>query len=131
MANQSRTLAVCLCRSTFTLCFAAAPLLALAADKFPIGGYTAGGHTLIFQKNGQFRVVEQKKMLVEGEYSVKGDEVSFIDKRGIDACLKTGEEMGKYGWKLAGEMLSFNKLADTCSGRSEELPMQPWKREQR
>lgn len=124
-------LPVHLCTSAFAVCMAAMASFAFAAENFPMGAYTSQGtgHTLIFEKNGQFRLVGRKDMLVEGEYRVNGGEVWFTDKRGVDACVNAGEETGKYGWKFDGELLTLNKVEDKCSGRSEEVPMKPWKRE--
>lgn len=39
---------------------------------------------------GQFRVSKGEEVLVEGEYTVKGDQLQLTDKRGPIACTAAG-----------------------------------------
>ncbi len=94
---------------------------------FPRGTYTAGDYTMVFGNKGQFRVSKREELQVEGEYTVNGDQVTLIDKRGPFACTTAGQQTGKYRWKYEAEMLTFTVLDDKCEGRSADLPAQPWK----
>lgn len=101
---------------------------ALASD-FPIGSYSSGPYTLIFEANGHFRVVKGGYALVEGEYSVKGAQLKITDKRGPFACTGEGRATGTYSWTLEGTMLKLSEVEDRCADRSQSFAGTPWKKE--
>ena len=112
----------------FTIfCMLAVVTNVYAAD-FPQGTYTSGEYTIVFADKGQFRVSTGEELVVEGEYTVKGEQLTLTDKRGRLAC--TGEDMqaATYTWKYEREMLTLSKVEDNCSGRSAGLTAGPWKR---
>ena len=98
-----------------------------AAD-FPQGTYASGEYTIVFADKGQFRVLTGEELVVEGEYTVKGEQLMLIDKRGRFACTGEGMATATYGWKYEGEALTLSKVEDKCSGRSAGLTAGPWKR---
>lgn len=107
--------------------FFALVMNSFAAD-FPQGTYASAEYTIVFADKGQFRVMTGEEVVVEGEYTVKGEQLTLTDKRGRLAC--TGEEMATatYGWKYEGESLTLSKVEDKCEGRSAGLTAGPWKR---
>ncbi len=100
----------------------------LYAADFPQGTYMSGEYTIVFADKGQFRVSTGEELVVEGEYTVKGDQLTLTDKRGRLACLGEGIETATYSWKHEGEMLTLSKVEDKCPGRSAGLTAGPWKR---
>ena len=98
-----------------------------AAD-FPQGTYESAEYKIVFADKGQFRVSEGEELVVEGEYTVKGDQLTLTDKRGRLACTGEGVETGTYAWKYEGDVLTLRKLEDKCPGRSAGLTAGPWKR---
>ena len=107
--------------------FFALVMNSFAAD-FPQGTYASAEYTIVFADKGQFRVMTGEELAVEGEYTVKGDQLILTDKRGPLACTGEGMETATYGWKYEGEMLTLSKVKDECSGRSAGLTAGPWKR---
>jgi len=107
---------------------AGAAARAPAAAAFPQGVYAAEEYTMTFADAGQFRVSVGEKVMVEGEYTIKGDRLRLTDKRGPIACTRAGQETGTYGWKYDGETLTLAKIEDPCEPRSAALTAQPWKR---
>ena len=79
--------------------------------------YENEGYTLVFDASGHFHYLKGERMLLAGEYRAKGDEVSFTDVSGVDACKGQGRETGRYRWTLDGEYLSFATIQDSCSER--------------
>jgi hypothetical protein len=100
---------------------------AQAAADFPVGSYTYGEFTITFEANGQFRAFQGSALMVEGEYTVTGDELRLTDKGGPMACTGQGEP-GVYRWKLANDELALTKVDDKCDGRSAAMTAQAWKR---
>jgi hypothetical protein len=100
----------------------------LYAADFPQGTYASGEYTIVFADKGQFRVSTGDELVVEGEYTVKGEQLILTDKRGRLACTGEGMETATYAWKYEGEMLTFSKVKDECPGRSAGLTAGPWKR---
>jgi hypothetical protein len=102
-----------------------------AAD-FPQGTYASGDgeYTIVFADKGRFRVSIKKgeEVVVEGEYTVKGEQLTLTDKSGRLACTGGGAETGTYRWKYEGDMLTFSKVEDKCGARSAALTAEPWKR---
>jgi hypothetical protein len=90
--------------------------LAVAAAAFPVATYENEGYTLVFDASGHFHYLKGERMLLEGEYRAKGDEVSLTDVSGVDACGQ-GQETGRYRWTFDGEFLSFAKIQDSCKER--------------
>src|ERR1700680_125139 len=109
-----------LCASAFVVWMAESTHFALASD-FPIGSYSSGPYTLIFEANGNFRVVKSGYALVEGEYSAKGAQLKLTDKRGPFACTGEGKATGTYSWKLEGTMLKLSEVEDRCTDRSQSF----------
>ena len=100
----------------------------LYAADFPQGTYASGEYTITFADKGQFRVSTGDELVVEGEYTVKGEQLILTDKRGRLACTGEGMATATYGWKYEGEMLTLTKVEDSCPGRSAGLTAGPWKR---
>src|SRR4029450_2661972 len=99
-----------------------------AAADFPQGTYTSGEYTIVFADKGQFRVSKGEELVVEGEYTVKKEQLRLTDKRGRLACTGEGVDTATYAWKYEGEMLTLSKVEDKCPGRSSGLTAGPWKR---
>ena len=112
----------------FTILWMLALATNLYAADFPQGTYTSQEYTIVFADKGQFRVSTGEEVVVEGEYTVKGDQLILTDKRGRLACTGEGMETATYGWKYEGEMLTLRKVEDKCPGRSSGLTAGPWKR---
>jgi hypothetical protein len=100
----------------------------LYAADFPKGTYASSEYTIVFADKGQFRVSTGDELVVEGEYTVKGEQLILTDKTGRLACTGEGIETGTYTWKYEGEMLTLSKVKDECPGRSAGLTAGPWKR---
>jgi hypothetical protein len=103
---------------------------AYAAD-FPVGSYTAEGHTLTLalDGNGQFRVTEKDMVQVSGRYTVKGDQIELTDTDGPWACTKAGEQTGTYHWKMGKSVLTLSKVTDHCEQRVGSLVKVRWKQQ--
>ena len=99
-----------------------------AAADFPLGSYAVEGYAIVFADEGKFRVSKGDEVLVEGEYTVKGDRLQLTDKRGVIACTGDGQETGTYGWKYEGDVLTLSNVEDKCEGRSAAMTARPWKR---
>lgn len=100
----------------------------LFAADFPKGTYASGEYTIVFADKGQFRVLTGEEVVVEGEYAVKGEQLTLTDKSGRLACKGEGVATATYGWKVEGENLTLTKMEDQCTGRSAGLTAGPWKR---
>jgi hypothetical protein len=100
----------------------------LFAADFPIGTYASGEYTIVFADKGQYRVLTGEELVVEGEYTVKGEQITLTDKSGRLACKGEGMATATYGWKVEGETLTLSKVEDKCTGRSAGLTAGPWKR---
>ena len=101
--------------------------VALAAD-FPVGSYAAGQDvSMVFTRDGQFHVMQDKATKVSGTYTVKGDHVELTDKEGPWACNKEGLRSGTYQWHFANSTLSFSKVSDSCDVRVGSLTRSVWK----
>ena len=100
----------------------------LFAADLPQGTYASGDYTIVFADKGQFRVLTGEEVVVEGEYTVKGEQLMLTDKRGRLACTGEGMATATYRWKYEGEALTLTKVEDKCSGRSAGLTAGPWKR---
>jgi len=98
------------------------------APNFPQGAYASGEYTIVFADKGQFRVSAGEEVVVEGEYTVKGEQLTLTDKQGRLACKGEGMATATYGWKYEGEALTLSKVEDKCTGRSAGLTAGPWKR---
>ena len=103
---------------------------AFAAD-FPVGTYRVDGakSTLAFDDKGQFRVEEGQKMLVTGQYTIKGNQIEFTDKEGPWACTTAGELSGTYNWNSENSVLTFSKVVDACKDRVGSLATVKWKQQ--
>lgn len=113
---------------TLMTCAAVGASLAFAAADFPLGAYAIEEYAIVFADKGQFRVSKGENVMVEGEYTVKGDQLQLTDKRGPIACTGADKETGTYGWKYEGEVLTLSKVEDKCEGRSAAMTAKPWKR---
>ncbi|MDQ3253413.1 MAG: hypothetical protein M3R15_05825 [Acidobacteriota bacterium] len=109
-------------------CAAVGATIAFAAADFPLGSYAIEGYAIVFADEGKFRVNKGDEVLVEGEYTVKGDRLQLTDKHGPIACTREGHETGTYGWKYEGEALTLSKVEDKCEGRAAAMTARPWKR---
>lgn len=128
MSKRSGLLLASFCAVMFLICVTAEASPGFAAVSFPLGEYTVGEFAIVFDEKGQFRVSKGGEMAVEGEYTVKSDQLELTDKRGPFSCAGAGHETGIYKWKYEGEILTLSKVADECDGRSAAMTAQPWKR---
>jgi len=96
--------------------------LAKSQSKFQPGTYSNGDFSITFQDDGRHVVSIGNDVAVKGSYKITGDQIVLVDKEGQYAC--DGE--GKYKWKLEGKVLTFEKIADGCEGRSNALVGQQW-----
>ena len=101
--------------------------LAVAASNFPVGDYAAGEIVMHFDASGHVRLTQGKQVLVDGDFTVDGNNIRLTDKSGPMACAK-GEETGVYRWTLDHDALTLAKIDDKCEGRSGDIVAQPWKR---
>jgi len=101
---------------------------AVAATRFPTGSYDSGGYTITFEKTGSFHYVKGERLMVDGEFVVKDDEISLTDKTGVDACVGPGRNPGRYRWKLDAGSLSFTTIQDSCNDRIRGITGQKWTR---
>ena len=115
-------------RVALALGLMASGALVFAAKGFPIGSYDSEGYNLTFATHGTFRVLKGDRLMVDGEYAVKGAEISLTDKSGIDACTGPDRNPGTYRWKLDGGALVFSTIHDPCNDRIRGLTGQRWKR---
>ena len=111
----------------FTIIGVLAVVTNVYAADFPQGTYTSGQYTIVFADKGQYRVSTGEELVVEGEYTVKGEQLILTDKRGRLACGE-GMEAATYTWKYERETLTLSKVEDQCEGRSAGLTAGPWKR---
>ena len=112
----------------FTIFSVLAVVTNVYAADFPQGTYTSGEYTIVFADKGQFRVSTGEELVVEGEYTIKGEQLTLTDKRGRLACMGEGMATATYAWKYEREMLTLSKVDDQCDGRSAGLTAGPWKR---
>ena len=128
MINRTNLLSGPFRALVLVICAVVGASIAFAAADFPLGSYTVEGYAIVFADKGKFSVNKGDEVLVEGEYTVKGDQLQLTDKRGLIACTGEGQETGTYGWKYEGDVLTLSKLEDKCEGRSAAMTSRPWKR---
>ena len=115
--------------SALAMCAALATVPASPANGFPTGTYSAQGlaATATFDGNGKLHISKGGVMEVDGDYTVKGDQIQLTDKSGPWACTKAGEQTGIYRWTYANGTLAFSKVMDQCEGRAASLTKYTWK----
>ena len=91
--------------------------LSFAGEGFPRGTYDNEGYTLTFDASGHFHYLLGSRLLLDGEYRAKGNDISLTDQRGVDACKGKGQQTGHYRWAFDGQYLSFAKVQDSCNER--------------
>lgn len=99
---------------------------ALAAD-FAAGTYVASGINLTFDGKGHFRGTQKDAVVVEGDYNVTGDQLTFADKSGPWACAAA--QTGTYHWKATADTLTLSKVSDACNERVQSLTPKAWKKQ--
>lgn len=99
----------------------------LASD-FPAGTFEAGKVGVRFSKDGHVQFLSGTQVLVEGTFSVKGDQIRLTDQKGPMACASGETQSGTYRWALQSDTLTFAKVADQCDGRADDLTSQKWMR---
>lgn len=80
-----------------------------------LGGQLNGTWT-IKVKNGTYHVALNGHAVVHGNFTIKGNKISFKDTGGAGKCSGTGV----YKVKVTGTSLKFTKVSDpnpTCAGR--------------
>jgi hypothetical protein len=114
---------------TLAVCAALAIPFALAAE-FPAGTYQSADvpFTVTFDANGKFRVNQDNKLQVAGDYSAKAGQLTITDSQGPWACTKAGEQTGTYKWAYASGTLTLSKVADECVDRVKSIDNRSWKR---
>lgn len=115
-------------RVVLSLGLMASGALVFATRDFPAGSYDSEGYNLTFNTGGTFRVLKGDRLMVDGEYVVKGPEISLTDKSGVDACTGADRNPGTYRWTLDGDALVFSTIHDPCNDRIRGLTGQRWKR---
>ena len=107
---------------------AAVSVLAMAATPFPSGSYESEGYTITFEKTGSFHYVKGERLMVDGEFVVKADEIVLTDETGVDACVGPGRNPGRYRWRVDAGSLSFATIHDSCNDRVRGITGQKWTR---
>lgn len=80
-----------------------------------LGGALNGTWTIKL-KGGKYTVADNGKVVIHGNYAIKGSKITLRDKSGPDACPAPGT----YRFKLKGKSLKFSKVSDpnpACVGR--------------
>ena len=99
--------------------FFAATLCACSSNKFPTGKYRNGSSVTEYRDDGTFTMWDNDEIATEGTYSVKGDEVTWIQDTFCDA-----ENAGSatYKWIADDQGLKFELIGeDLCQGRRDSL----------
>jgi hypothetical protein len=99
--------------------FFAATLCACSNDGFPTGRYKHNPFITEYRDDGTFTMWNNDEISTEGTYSVKGDEVTWIQDTFCDA-----ENAGSatYKWLADDEGLKFELIGeDLCQGRRDSL----------
>ncbi len=98
---------------------------------FPVGTYTSTGDdelwTHTFHSNGTFRVENATELVVEGTYTVAGDQLELTDQRGLRAAVDA--KPGTYRWTVDQDHVIFTMLDDEVEGRVTALTSHPWVRQ--
>ncbi len=107
---------------TFALGAIALVLIACnSASTKPIGLFKIpkspyGTTSLTLQADGRFVLGGND---VRGKYEINGDEISFVEDGGSSAaCVGT---LGKYKWSLNNQILTLQKVDDSCSFRADDF----------
>ena len=86
--------------------------IAWAAD-FPAGSCTAHKSvTIVLDKQVPFRVTQDGKSQVSGQFRVEGDQLELTYQHGTWACAKRGQQSGTYQWKLDDAGLTLTRITD-------------------
>jgi len=113
--------------ATLALATALAAHAATPAKAFPAADYGAGGHTLSFDGNGGFRLLNDADhaVLVDGVYAIDGTQIMLTDRSGPYAC--TGDKAkATYRWSVDGGALVMAKVSDPCDERAGDLTGAHW-----
>jgi hypothetical protein len=93
----------------------AATLCACSSNKFPTGKYRNGSSVTEYRDDGTFTMWDSDEIVTEGTYSVKGDEVTWIQDTWCDA-VNAGS--ATYKWIADDQGLKFEKIGEEkCNGR--------------
>src|SRR5262245_13909578 len=117
-----------------TRCLIVALLLGAApaaAQGITLGRYSATTTdgprmTIVFTAQGADTFLVNGEVRASGTYTVHGDTLDLVGRRGVAAC----DDPGHYVWKLEGKTLTFGVIADNCFGRLNSLTSQSWIREE-
>ena len=99
---------------TFVLFFAVS-LCACRNDEFPTGSYIHNEYVIEYRDDGTFTLWKNGEIETEGTYSVKGDELTWIQDSVCDA-----ENAGSatYQWLADDDGLRLELIGeDRCEGR--------------
>jgi len=99
---------------TFVL-FVAVSLSACSNDGFPYGTYRNGSAVTEYREDGTFTMWNNDEIVTEGTYSVKGDEVTWIQD---SYCDEANAGSATYKWSADDRGLKFELIGeDLCNGR--------------
>lgn len=97
--------------------FVAATLCACSSKEFPTGTYTYFDTSVEYRDDGTFTLMSGNKVITEGTYSIKDDEIQFTDSY----CAETDANPGIYKWQFEDGNLRFELIEDPCEGRVEAV----------
>jgi hypothetical protein len=79
-----------------------------------------GDWAIQIQASGAYQIAKRVgssgQLLVSGHARIAGDKITFQKETGQAAC-KGKQAVGRYAWSLKSKTLTFQRLADTCTGR--------------
>jgi len=103
--------------------------------EFPTGNYTVtfteaddvtpeivGTWSVVWRIDGDFIIGFEGDALVQGEFSVDGNQVTLTDRDGPGRC----PDSGTYEWAFQDPELTLSLVSDSCESRSEVLTTKPW-----
>jgi len=79
-----------------------------------------GDWAIQIKKSGDYQIAKRVgtsgQVLVTGHAKIAGGKITFQKETGPAAC-KGPQSVGRYAWTLRGKALTFERLADRCTGR--------------
>lgn len=85
-------------------------------------GQPATKFTLAISENTyQFDVGQDGKVDITGGYTYDGKQITIWDTAGENSCPP--DQKGVYAVTLAGDMATFTKVTDACTGRGDGPPL--------
>ena len=95
--------------------FVAVSLSACSSDEFPYGRYRDGSAVSEYREDGTFTMWNNDEVVTKGTYTVKGDELTWIQD---SWCDKENAGSATYKWSANERGLRFELIGeDNCQGR--------------